>query len=196
VAVLQRDAARTRKALLAAAEHVVTEHGPAFSLDAVAQEAGVSKGGLLHHFRSRDALLVALVEAWIERFDEAVQQQLDPDDDRPGRVCRAHIRATFDEPEVTGGAWMHTSVQTALIGVPAVLERARADAERWQRDMAGDGLHPQRVLLISRALDGEATAELFFDSAGVDHEARRELRDLLLALTEEAGPLVPPTAPG
>jgi AcrR family transcriptional regulator len=191
VAVLQRDAARTRNALLAAAERVVTEYGPAFSLDAVAREAGVSKGGLLHHFRSRDALLVALVAAWMERFDEAVARQLDPDDDRPGRVCRAHIRATFDEPDVAGGPWMHTSVQTAMIAVPEVLERARADAQRGLRDMLADGLHRQRVLLISRALDGEAMAEVF-DAASVDQDARRELRDLLLALTEETGPVVSP----
>jgi AcrR family transcriptional regulator len=192
VAVLQRDAARTRNALLVAAERVVTEHGPAFSLDAVAREAGVSKGGLLHHFRSRDALLVALVGAWTARFDEAVARQLDPDDDRPGRVCRAHIRATFDEPEVGGGPWVHTSVQTAVISVPEVLERARADAERWQRDMLADGLHRQRVLLITRALDGEAMAEVLGGAATVDEDARRELRGLLLALTEEAGPLVAP----
>ncbi len=191
MAVLQRDAARTRNALLAAAERVVTEYGPAFSLDAVAREAGVSKGGLLHHFRSRDALLVALVAAWMERFDEAVARQLDPDDDRPGRVCRAHIRATFDEPDVAGGPWMHTSVQTAMIAVPEVLERARADAQRGLRDMLADGLHRQRVLLISRALDGEAMAEVF-DAASVDQDARRELRDLLLALTEETGPVVSP----
>ncbi len=191
MAVLQRDAARTRNALLVAAERVVTEHGPAFSLDAVAREAGVSKGGLLHHFRSRDALLVALVAAWMERFDEAVARQLDPDDDRPGRVCRAHIRATFDEPDVAGGPWMHTSVQTAMIAVPEVLERARADAQRGLRDMLADGLHRQRVLLISRALDGEAMAEVF-DAASVDQDARRELRDLLLALTEETGPVVSP----
>ncbi len=196
MAVLQRDAARTRNALLVAAERVVTEHGPAFSLDAVAREAGVSKGGLLHHFRSRDALLVALVVAWMERFDEAVARQLDPDDDRPGRVCRAHIRATFDEPELGGGPWVHNSVQTALISVPGVLDRARADAERWQREMEADGLDRQRVLLITRALDGEAMAEVFHGGASVDRDARRELRDLLLALTEGTGPVVPTAGAG
>lgn len=190
MAVLQRDAVRTRKALLAAAEQVLTAQGPAFSLDAVAREAGVSKGGLLHHFRSRDALLVALVEAWVERFDEAVQRQLDPDDHRPGRVCRAHIRATFDESDLTGGLWVHTSVQTAMLAVPAVLERAFADTARWRRDMEADGLHPQRVLLISRAMDGDAMTELFNRSTVVDQEERRMLRDLLLALSEETAPLI------
>lgn len=188
MAVLQRDAVRTRTALLAATERVLSAQGSAFSLDAVAREAGVSKGGLLHHFRSRDALLEALVQQWISRYDEAVRRQLDPDDDRPGRVCRAHIRATFDDPGLVDGPWVTPSVQAALLGVPDVVKRALADAERWQREMADDGLHPQRVLLISRALDGEAMAEMF--GAPVDRQDRRALRDLLLALTDDAGPLV------
>jgi AcrR family transcriptional regulator len=191
VAVQQRDPVRTRRALLAAAERVVTALGPAFSLDAVAREAGVSKGGLLHHFRSRDSLLAALAAEWTEQFDAAVQRRLDPADDRPGRVCRAHIRATFDDAPAAGGPWVHTSVQAALVAVPEVLERARADAERWLADMAADGLHRQRVLLISRTLDGEALADLFGRTAE-DEASRRELRDLLLALTEETGPLTGP----
>lgn len=189
MAVLQRDAVRTRRALLAAAERVLVVHGPALSLDAVAREAGVSKGGLLHHFRSRDALLAALAAEWLDRFDEAVARALDPEDDRPGRVCRAHVRATFDDDAVSGGPWIHASVRTALLGVPEVLERAQAVAERWRREMEADGLHPQRVLLISRALDGDAMAELF-DGAVAPSDERRELRDLLLALTGETGPLV------
>ena len=189
MAALQRDAVRTRRALLEATERVLSTHGSAFSLDTVAREAGVSKGGLLHHFRSRDALLAALVKEWTRRFDDAVQRHLDPADERPGHVCRAHIRASFDNPELTDGPWVNPSVQAALLGVPEVLKGAHADAERWQREMADDGLHPQRVLLISRALDGEAMAELF-GPAG-DPASRTALRDLLLALTEDTGPLAP-----
>jgi hypothetical protein len=135
-------------------------------------------------------LLEALVREWLGRYDDAVQRHLDPDDDRPGRVCRAHIRATFDHPGMAGGPWVNPSVQAALLGVPDVLKGAEADAERWERDMGGDGLHRQRVLLISRALDGEAMAELF-GTTTQDRSARPALRDLLLALTEDTGPLVP-----
>ncbi|MCD0167012.1 TetR/AcrR family transcriptional regulator, partial [Deinococcus sp. 12RED42] len=47
----------TRAALLAAASTVLREQGASLSLDAVARAAGVSKGGLLHHYPTRDALL-------------------------------------------------------------------------------------------------------------------------------------------
>jgi AcrR family transcriptional regulator len=187
-AVLQRDAKRTRRALLDAAARALQDHGPAITLDVVAREAGVSKGGLLHHFPSKDALLVGLADEWMERFDADVQRHLDPGDDRPGRMCRAHIRASFDD--VLSGEeklWSDPAVLGALLAVPEVLRRARESGASWRSELAGDGLHPQRTLLIGRVLDGLWMSELVDDR--VDLEERRETRDLLLSLTEHTGPL-------
>lgn len=187
MAALQRDAVRTRRALLDSAGRALIVHGPGVSLDAVAREADVSKGGLLHHFRTRDELLLAVAEDWIERFDATVQRHLDPNDGEPGRWCRAHIRAAFD-PAMSGGPWLHAAVQAALLATPGFLQQARASAERWQREMESDGLHPDRVMLIARALDGDAMNDLF---AGAQDDARRAtLCELLLSLTEDPGPLV------
>lgn len=194
--MLQRDPVRTRGALLTAATQALMKHGPNVSLDVVAREAGVSKGGLLHHFRSRDALLVALTEEWLARFGAAVERHRDPHDTAPGALARAHIRATFD-PEASDSSWTHTSILTALLAVPGVLEVAEARARQWQRDLKSDGLHPQRSLLVTRALDGQGMADLLLAPAGaapadVSGASDREaLRDLLLAITHGTGPLVP-----
>lgn len=188
MATVQRDAVRTRRALLDAAARSLIATGPNVSLDAVAREAHVSKGGLLHHFRSRDELLLAVAEDWIDRFDATVQRHLEPDDRRPGRWCRAHIRAAFD-PSIASGTWLHAAIQAALLTTPGVLQRARACAERWQQEMESDGMDPQRVLLITRALDGDAMNDLFGGTQD-DDASRSQLRDLLLALTQESGPLV------
>ncbi|MFD3458934.1 TetR/AcrR family transcriptional regulator [Nocardia fluminea] len=187
---LQRDKARTRKALLDAAERVLMTTGPRMSLDAVAKEAEVSKGGLLHHFPSRDALLVGLAEDWMQRFDRAVQRHLD-DDDRPGRWCRAHIRASL-EISSSGESWINGAVHPALLSIPGVLERVRHYVDRWTTEMHSDGLHPHRVLLISRALDGDALNELL-SGAATYAECRNELRDVLLELSAHNGPLVADT---
>ena len=40
----------------------------ALTLDAVAAEAGVSKGGLLYHFKTKRELLDAMLEGWLEEF--------------------------------------------------------------------------------------------------------------------------------
>ncbi|SNX73342.1 TetR family transcriptional regulator [Cereibacter ovatus] len=69
----KKTASETRRRLLAAAERLSCTLGPAgMSLDAVAAEAGVSKGGLLYHFPSRHALLRALVEDHVAAFAAAM----------------------------------------------------------------------------------------------------------------------------
>ncbi len=61
----------SRNAILAAAEAVVRRHGAAhLTLDAAASEAGVSKGGLLYHFPSKEALLQGLIAQRIEQCEE------------------------------------------------------------------------------------------------------------------------------
>lgn len=58
-----------REKVLEAAEAVAIEEGAAnLTLDAVAARAGFSKGGLLYHFKDKDALLSALVARYVERF--------------------------------------------------------------------------------------------------------------------------------
>ena len=61
--------ARTR--ILDAAEAIVRARGvPGLTLEAAARQAGVSKGGLLYHFGSKEALLSAL----LARLAEFVSQ--------------------------------------------------------------------------------------------------------------------------
>ncbi len=38
------------------------------------REAGVSKGGVLYHFRTKEALTEAMIERFIDRFDTAVDE--------------------------------------------------------------------------------------------------------------------------
>ena len=50
----------TKTRILSAAEAIVLERGvPALTLDAVAESAGLSKGGLIYHFESKEALIRA-----------------------------------------------------------------------------------------------------------------------------------------
>lgn len=159
-------------------------HGPNVSLDAVAEEAGVSKGGLLHHFRTKQALLVGLIDEWFDRYDAIVESLLEPED-TPGRWTRAHIRATFTPDDL----WSHPSVVTALLGVPELQQRMDVAATRWRQQNDSDGLRPQRADLISRALDGVTLADLLWRDQETAEE-REHTRDLLLKLTEQSGPLV------
>ena len=46
----------------------------ALTLDAVAAQAGVSKGGLLYHFRSKRELLDAMLDGFLEEFDREIAE--------------------------------------------------------------------------------------------------------------------------
>ena len=186
-----RDAARTRRALLDAAARSVVVHGAGVSLDGVAREAGVSKGGLMHHFRSKDELMAALADDLFDQFAHAVEERIDPDDHAPGRRLRAYVRATFDDLEKTQDAVEQTTLMATLSSFPEAARRAQERYRRWNRTLAEDGVDPQRILVVLRACDGASIAPLFEGQLGPEELAAT--RALLLALAAGTGPLVDTT---
>lgn len=184
-----RDPARTRQALLDGAARALLAHGASVSLDVIAREAGVSKGGLLHHFPAKDTLLIALAEHLADRFAAAVQAQLDPDDDAPGRLVRAYVRATLHEIDQGEIVREEATLMAALSTIPEVVRRAQEHTRTWRDAFAADGLDPRRTTLITRAADGTAAAALF--EGRLDPAEVTATRDELIALSRGTGPLVP-----
>ncbi|MCA0145069.1 TetR/AcrR family transcriptional regulator [Blastococcus sp. LR1] len=182
-----RDPARTRRAVLDAAAAAVRDHGAGVSLDVVARQAGVSKAGLLHHFPSRDQLLLAVAEDLVEQFHAAVQAAVDPRDHSEGRLIRGYVNATFDALVDQSGTPDFVVLTAALLAVPGVTDLLARDRQRWDQAFVDDGLHPERVLLITRAADGASIAHV--SEGDVDRARSRQTRELLLALSRETGPL-------
>jgi len=61
---------RSRRAILEAALTIIARDGAGrLTLDAIVRESGISKGGLTHHFPSKEAVLRALLEGQIEHFE-------------------------------------------------------------------------------------------------------------------------------
>jgi AcrR family transcriptional regulator len=185
-----RDPARTRRAVLDAAAAAVAAHGAGVSLDVVARQAGVSKAGLLHHFPTRDQLLLALATDLVEQFRAAVQAAVDPRDHAEGRVVRAYVNATFDALGTQTPASDYVVLTAALAAVPGVQALLAEDRRRWDRLFIDDGLHPDRVVVITRAADGVSVGHLY--EGGVDAAQLERTRGLLLALSRGDGPLLPP----
>src|SRR5690349_19054927 len=81
----------TKTRILTAAETVVLERGvSALTLDAVAEAAGLSKGGLIYHFESKEAL----IRAMIARIGTCMQERMDrfcAADGQPGTWTRAYL---------------------------------------------------------------------------------------------------------
>ena len=67
--------ATSRDRILDAAERLVVQTGAShLTLDGVAQSAGVSKGGLLYHFPTKEALLEGMIERHFEAVDRRVAE--------------------------------------------------------------------------------------------------------------------------
>lgn len=176
-----RDPERTRATILSAARAAITTHGAAASLDVIARAAGVSKGGLLHHFRSKEELLLALTRDLYERFEEQVQLALTSEPASPMSLARAYIRAVFAElrsPELT----VHYATLIPLLNqVPAVAEFTATESRRWEEAFADDGGHLPTVRIAVLAADGAALASLHRPMAAGELS---DLEDSLLALLE------------
>lgn len=145
-----------RSQLLAVVRTLLVEQGPhAVTLDAVSARAGVTKGGLQHHFRSKQALLDALSDQLFEEFQQGYAQALVLEEDgRPGRHARAYIRTAFDE----GTDCNRVEAQRAIGLLALTLPHCR---EQWsatmQAALAQDGDDPQvadRLLACRMAADG------------------------------------------
>jgi AcrR family transcriptional regulator len=62
---------RTRNLVIEAARVIIARDGPQrLTLDAIAREAGISKGGLMHQFGNKVAVIRALLENQIEYFEK------------------------------------------------------------------------------------------------------------------------------
>ncbi len=155
----------TKLRILEAAERVVLRDGVGhLTLEAAAVEASLSKGGVLYHYRTRDALVAAMVTRIIEEFEDDIAAWLpepdSPEAHRPGAYARAYIRATL-EPAAPGQERLGAALLAAAAAEPALLVPLQEAADGWQARLVDDGLDPALATVIRLACDGLWLCDLF-----------------------------------
>ncbi|MEP7352681.1 MAG: TetR/AcrR family transcriptional regulator [Acidobacteriota bacterium] len=147
-----RDAKRTATVILQAAERVILQSGiEKTTIDEVAREAGVSKGGVLHHFPGKEAIVVGLLASLIQKFEADVKakQALDPD---PGAFTRAYLKAATEWNDHC--IEVSFSLKAGFRNCPE-LQKLLADAHsRWQTCIENDGIDPVAASMVRLATDG------------------------------------------
>ncbi|MFI1195148.1 TetR/AcrR family transcriptional regulator [Micromonospora sp. NPDC020750] len=181
-----RNTERTRRAVLDATARALATHGGGVTLVSIAEEAGVSKGGLLHHYPTRNVLLLAVATDVLERFRAEVMRFLDLSENHPGKVLRAYVRALCGGSAEAMNFFAYSGLWNSVHMVPGVTEAAQADAEQWADAFAQDGLHPDCVLVVQYAAEGMAAAAHYDPSITADRLAHA--RELLIALTNRNAP--------
>lgn len=161
----RRTGAETRSLIVGAAEHVVIRDGIGhLTLEAAAAEAGLSKGGVLYHFPTRDALVSAMVTSMLDRFEQEIANHLPPEGTpeaaAPGTYARAYLAASLAATE-PGEEQVGVALLAAAAAEPALMEPLHEAAAGWQARLEADGLDTGQATALRLACDGLWLCDLF-----------------------------------
>ena len=155
--------ARTR--ILDAAETMVRARGVSgLTLEAAAREAGVSKGGLLYHFASKEALLAAMLRRLADFVAEDFVDAMERLPPGPGRAARAMLAWGLEVSEAEANERCDRAAAVFLAAFhhdPALLDPIRAVVAGLRDAVAADGLPPGHGMAIMAAMDGLFMARIF-----------------------------------
>jgi len=147
------------------------------TLDAVAAQSGVSKGGVLYHFATKRALVDGLLERWLEDFDRKLEAAGDD-------VLEAYIRCSDLSDEDPDVAATEFGMLAGMIDDPQVLAAVRAFQDKWMARMLEGGIDPADAWTVRLAADGLWYADLL-GLAAPRGEDRRILLARLLTLARD-----------
>jgi AcrR family transcriptional regulator len=153
----------TKSRILAAAQAVVEREGVSrLTLDAVAAEAGLSKGGLIYHFASKEALIEGMVARLIEHFEARIEAHRSGDAE-PGAWTRGYLAAALPEPgtDADREAAGEAALVAALGNNPELLAPYRARQAAWAARQRDDGIDPETAFVVRLAADGLWLNEVF-----------------------------------
>ena len=122
---MQQRSEETRTKILASAVKLFSARGfRAASVDDICAQAGISKGAFYHHFESKRALVLALLDGWLQTFDIAIEASRDK------TVPETFMKMTEAFPYI---------FETAGEGLPMFLEfwlQASRDKTIWEVSIA------------------------------------------------------------
>lgn len=167
--------------MLDAAEVVLTEQGAwRLTLDSVAEQAHVSKGGLLYHFPTKDALLQALV-ARLMRNAVDRRQARRADDDSAEAALKADVNSMLMDDE--RNPQLCAGLISALANCPALKDPIRSFHEERFGALESLDVETNEAAILLLAADGLMLMETLSVSPFTDQQ-RSALVNAMLAMAE------------
>ncbi|MEF3059486.1 TetR/AcrR family transcriptional regulator [Ralstonia solanacearum] len=144
---------RTRQAGIQAALTIISRDGPKqLTFDAMARESRISKGGLMHQFPNKEAVLKALIDHQIDYFERFSTGFLATTHQSAERNLAAQL-ATWREA-VTTPANITTAVLVAQLEDPSLLAGPLDSSKESARTIAAQATDPDLSLLRWTAARG------------------------------------------
>ena len=177
---MAKDPLETKRKLLEAAALVVKEKGASqLTLEAVAKQAQVSKGGLLYHYPNKSALLAAMVTHLNDSFERAIEDLVSQ-----GKASwlEAYVIMSFDpqHSQIAESAGMLAAIANDLSLLEPLAERYQV----LQEKLEASALDPDLANIVRLAADGLWFTELF-DISPLTEERRLQVLAALLTLIKK-----------
>jgi AcrR family transcriptional regulator len=144
--------AGTPERILEAGYEIAGQSGvAAVTLEAVADRAGVSKGGLLYHFPSKQALVSGMVDGLCRAFADLADAAAGADPEPAGRSARAYLAASAGELWQSD-RWL--ALVGALVISPGLLDSWRAGVVAGRAADETEDTDPVAAAIVRLAADG------------------------------------------
>ena len=115
----------TRELILDTASDLIAREGIGkLTLERVARDAGISKGGLLYHYASKEQLIVDLVAALVARFEQKIA------------ASSGNQACAFVEAVTSAGSGGVAVLLAALSSDPSLLDPLRQQYRNWQKSLS------------------------------------------------------------
>ena len=178
----KRNARATKSLIFEACKRVLETKGSrGLTLDAVAEEAGLSKGGLLYHFPNKERLVQELFEHVIGYFDEQIERICEQEENAKGSYLRAYARGSIEQVLDPGIAKFLASLFASVDEFPWVHGFMQEKYVEWQAKIETAGVDPVKASLFRLTIDGMWFTEMF-QYAPPSDERRTEVLNLLFDL--------------
>jgi AcrR family transcriptional regulator len=148
--------ANSRERILEAAAEVARNVGPGhLSLEAVAQRAGVSKGGLLYNFPTKAKLMQGLVEKHLGEMEAALDEASSRGE--PLLSALLHVIENSSAEDRPPAAWLFS----AIAEDPSFLEPINRFRGSLLKRLRAQGGNLGDILMVFMAMEGLQCMKLF-----------------------------------
>ena len=176
----------TGEAILDAAERVVARDGSRrLTIDAVVQESGFSKGGVLYNFPSKQALIEGMVARMIAQTRARHEAALSAAEAAGEDPVPAMVRSLLDQKEMDRAVSM--GLLAALAEQPDLIAPIRDAIAQMRDELVARARDPELASIVMLAADGLH----FSDILGLDilpDDQRDAVEARLIALASEPRP--------
>jgi AcrR family transcriptional regulator len=172
----------TKQKILRAAAQIINTTGVlALTLEAVAKEAKISKGGLLYHFPNKDSLMKGMNDYLMQNYIDEVECAANEDTCEKGKWTRAYTTITFKQ--LDNQFDMNVAFLAAVATNPTLLKSMTEHLQVLQARIENDRIDPIVATVIRLAVDGMYFNQLY--GINLQEDVREKVLNYLIALTKE-----------